>query len=267
MPSISSAIPNGKNNPSDEYEVASVRKALELLCAFRLDNPKCGLTALAQAVGIPKSTAHNLLKTLQLYDFVRQDADTKRYQLGPRVHELGFLFSKGSDLIPKAAPFLRRLAQQTKETVKLGVLSNGQMLVVFAIESPHQLHTRGDVGRRWCLHSSGLGKAILAALPIEEALDLMGQEGMLRFTNRTITDIRTLEANLREAHVRGYAMDWEENEPGVRCLASGVRDRSSGIVAALSVSGPSLRITEKSSRELAVLVVEAARNIAAALRS
>ena len=106
------------------------------------------LTALAQTVGIPKSTAHNLLKTLQLYDFVRQDAETKRYQLGPRVHELGFLFSQGSDLIPKAAPFLRKLAEQTLETVKLGVLSKGEMLVVFAIESPHQLHTRGDCGRR-----------------------------------------------------------------------------------------------------------------------
>ena len=94
----------------------------------------------------------------------------------------------------------------------------------------------------------------------------MQRQGMPRFTSRTITDKRKLEANLREARARGYALDWEENEPGVRCVASGVRG-ASGIVAAVSVSGPSLRITEKSSRELALLVVEAARNIAAALRS
>jgi IclR family transcriptional regulator, KDG regulon repressor len=263
---IGSAILNDKQSAGDEYEVSSVRKALELLCAFRLEDSKRSLTALADTVGIPKSTAHNLLKTLQLYDFVRQDAETKRYQLGPRVHELGFLFSQGSDLIPRAAPFLRKLAEQTMETVKLGVLSNGQMLVVFAIESPHQLHTRGDVGRRWCLHSSGLGKAILAALPLEEALELIQRQGMQRFTSRTITDIHKLEANIREARVQGYALDWEENEPGVRCLASGVRG-AFGIVAAVSVSGPRLRITEKTSRELALLVVEAARNIAGALRS
>ncbi len=267
MMTTGSALLNSKQGEGDEYEVSSVRKALELLCAFRLDNPKRSLTELAQTVGMPKSTAHNLLRTLQLYDFVRQDPDTKRYQLGCRVHELGFLFSQGSDLIPKAAPFLRKLAEQTTETVKLGVLSNGQMLVVFAIESPHQLHTRGDVGRRWCLHSSGLGKAILAALPLEEALEMMRQQGMPRFTSRTITDISKLAANLREARARGYALDWEENEPGVRCLASGVHDRASGMVAALSVSGPGTRITERRSRELARWVTETARNIASALNS
>jgi DNA-binding IclR family transcriptional regulator len=264
MTTQSLAALNEKRAPADEYEVSSVRKALELLCAFRLESPKWTLTALAQKVGIPKSTAHNLLRTLQLYDFVRQDADTKHYQLGPRVHELGFLFFKGCDLIPKAAPFLRRLAEHTKETVKLGLLSNGQLLVVFAIESPHQLHTRR---RRPAVVSAffGLGKAILAALPIEEALDLMRQQGMVRFTSRTITNIHRLEGNLREAHVCGYAMDWEENEPGVRRLASSVCDATSGIVAALSVSGPSMRITDKNRRELGPLVSETARNIAASL--
>jgi IclR family transcriptional regulator, KDG regulon repressor len=122
--------------------VSSVRKALEVLCSFTPDEPSWTLSGLSRKLSIPKSTASNLIRTLQAFDLVRQDAATKTYSIGPRAHELGLLYAANTELIASALPRLRKLNESTRETVKLGVLSQCAALVVAAIESPHRLHTR-----------------------------------------------------------------------------------------------------------------------------
>lgn len=243
------------------YEVASVRKALELLASFTTQTPSWTLSELARSLRIPKSTVHNLLRTLQSFDLVRQDTETRVYRLGPGAMELGLVFARSTDVLSHARAVLGRLAEVTGETVKLGILSNGQVLIVAAVESTHQLHTRGDAGTRWPLHSSSLGKAILSALPEDEALEILTRKGMSRFTGSTLTTWEDMDRELKRIRSAGYAVDQEENEPGVCCAAAPVTDALHGIVAAISVSGPSVRIRSEIIEELAKQVMAAARAV------
>lgn len=211
---------------------------------------------------MPKSTTHNLLRTLHEFDLVRQDPQTRSYRLGPRAFELGLAFAKGTDMLSYARPVLSRLAEASGETVKLGMLSQGQVLVIAAVESTRQLHTRGDTGTRWPLHSSSLGKAILSVLPSEEAADILSRQGMPRFTQSTLTTWPEMEREIQRIRGRGYALDLEENEPGVCCVAAALADPLNRTVAAISVSGPSVRMKAGAVDEFARHLTAAARSIA-----
>ncbi len=246
---------------SRDYEVASVKKALELLGEFSLQTPHWTLADLSRHLGYPKSTAHNLLKTLQSFDLVRQDPENRTYRLGPRAMEMGLVFARSTEMLAQARPVLRRLAEKSGETVKMGMLSDDQVLIVAAVESTHQLHTRGDVGTRWPLHSTSLGKAILSAIPAAEAMALMERRGLKRYTSRTATSWATLRAELGLIRERGYALDLEENEVGVRCVAAPFVDPLRGAIAAVSVSGPSVRIADSDLENSAKNVIAAARSI------
>lgn len=262
--------PNGRDAAGGEYEaggqyeVSSVRKALEVLCAFTPHTPTWTLSALSRSLRIPKSTLHNLMRTLESFGCISQNSHDKRYTLGPKIHELSLVFSSTSELLSKAMPALRRLATQTKETVKLGVLSEGRVLVVGAIESSHQLHTRGDVGGRWPLHSTSLGKAMLSALAPVEVRQLLGRRRLQALTPKTITTIERLEVVLAGIRDAGYALDWEENEPGVHCVAAPIRARDQ-LAGALSISGPAVRIPKESVNMYAAHVMQAAKDISQAL--
>lgn len=243
------------------YEVASVRKALDLLTAFSLDTPEWSLSALARRLSIPKSTAHNLLRTLQSFDLVHQDREHRAYRLGPRALELGLAFAQSSQVLAHARPVLRQVAELTRETVKLGVLSKDEVLVIAAVESTHQLHTRGDIGTRWPLHSTSLGKAILSALPDAEAEELVKRHGMGKFTRETVSSWERLRDELGATRRRKYATDLEENERGVRCVAAPVIDGLRGAVAAISISGPRVRIEDDRLAGLGKEVVAAAKRL------
>ena len=246
---------------SGVYEVCSVRKALDLLAAFSLHDPEWSLSALARKLKLPKSTAHNLLRTLQSFDLVHQDRDRRAYRLGPRALELGLAFAQSSEVLSQARPILRQLAEVTRETVKLGVLSNDQVLIIAAVESTHQLHTRGDIGTRWPLHSTSLGKAILSALPRDEARQIVQRRGMPKFTGRTLSSWARLSGELESIRSMRYAVDLEENECGVRCVAAPMVDGLRGSVTAISVSGPRVRLEDDRLAQLAQQVVAAAKRL------
>ena len=241
---------NDSVRSSRPAQVASVRKAIELLGSFTPQTPCWALSDLARHLQIPKSTAHNLLQTLKDFDFVQQDEQAKVYRLGARALEIGLTFARGSELLSHARAVMNRLAEQTGETVKFGVLSNHQVLIVAAVESLRQLHTRGDLGTRWPLHSSSLGKAILSALPWEQAVSVLRVTGMPRFTRTTLQTLDEAEREMKQIRTRGYALDRQENEPGVCCVAAPVVDPLHGTVAAISVSGPSARMRDGQLSEL-----------------
>lgn len=258
---------NDPTAPSRSVEVASVRKALEILCSFSRETPSLTVSELSRRLAIPKSTAHNLLRTLQSLDFLAQDPVEKRFRLGPRVFELGLVFSHITQLVAMAYPRLRRLAEQTRETVKLATLSGGEVLILAAMESPFQLHTRGDVGKRAPLHCTSLGKAMLASLPDSEIREIVAHQRLAPFTARTITSLASLEEEIRRIRMAGHSVDWEENEEGVSCVAAFIPDPQGRLVAAISVSGPVSRIKEESLAGIGAQVAEAARSIAESLGS
>ena len=243
------------------YEVSSVRKALDLLTAFSLHDPEWSLSALARRLDLPKSTAHNLLRTLQSFDLVHQNRDCRAYRLGPRALELGLAFAQSSQVLARARPILRQLAEVTQETVKLGMLSNDEVVIIAAVESTHQLHTRGDIGTRWPLHCTSLGKAILSALPPDEAKQIVQRRGMTKFTGRTLGSWDRLACELEKVRSLRYAMDLEENECGVRCVAAPLTDGLRGSVAAISISGPKVRLEDNRLAQLAEQAVAAAKRL------
>jgi IclR family acetate operon transcriptional repressor len=234
---------------------------LEILNVFSLAEPDWSLSALARRLHLPKSTAHNLLRTLQSFDLVQQDPERRAYRLGPRALEMGLAFSQSSEVLAQARPVLRRVAQETRETVKLGVISNDQVLIVAAVESTQHVHTRGDTGTRWPLHSTSIGKAILSALSQGECERVVRGRGMPQITGRTLTSWPQLSQELDAIRARGYATDFEENELGVCCVAAPIVDGLRGSVAAISVSGPRIRIEHDRLGELAAQVLAAARSI------
>jgi DNA-binding IclR family transcriptional regulator len=246
-----------------EYDVMAVRKALAILCAFTPETPTLSVTEISRQLNLPKSTAHNLLRTLKNFGFVTQEPQKKCYRLGHKVFELSELFSHNTQLVSYAMPHLRRLADQTKETVKLGILSGTAVLVIAAIESSFMLHTRGDEGRRALLNCTGLGKACLATLPDAEIREIAAHGGLEPITSRTITTLDRLEQEVAKIRACGYAVDWEENEQGVCCVAACIRDPSGRAKAAISISGPASRITRQRISKLAVLVMDAAGAISA----
>ncbi len=255
------------NNGNRDSSVGAVRKALEILCEFTAACPCHSVTALSRRLGMPKSTTHNLLRTLEGLDFLRQDPGDRLYRLGPRVYELGLRYSQSTHLVSTALPHLKRLAEETRETVKLGVLSSDEILVLAAIESPYQLHTRGDVGMRAPLHCTGLGKAILAALRADEVHEIVTRRGLPRFTPHTIETGEQLGRELEHIRANGYTIDREENELGVVCVAAAISVHVDHTVAALSVSGPSSRLDAARIREYSILAVETARRVERALVS
>lgn len=248
-----------------DYNVGSVGKALQILCTFSTAVPQLSVSQIGRKLGLPKSTTHNLLHTLASFDFVRQDEETRLFRLGPRLYELGLQVSQLVKIESVGRPHLRHLKELTKETVKLAVPSDGEVLVIAAEESPYELHTRGDAGRRTPLHSTSLGKAILASLPDEEIRSLLERRGLHRFTTNTITDLARLQREIATVRSEGYALDWEESELGVRCAAAAVTDVTGRVVATISISGPTTRISRQRIRELASYVKEHAVEISKAL--
>lgn len=246
---------------SDSYQVASVSKALELLSCFSIGTPVWSLSDLARRADVPKSTAHNLLRTLKRFDLVRQNSETKQYEVGPRALELGLSFVRNSGVVAQVRPTLRRLMEATGETCKFGMLSNDQVVIVAASESSFQLHTRGDVGTRWDLHSTSLGKAILAALSDDEAREIMGRRGMPAHTRNTISAWEPMQAELAAIRQRGYALDLEENEPGVRCVAVAVADPLRDSVISCSASGPRERMPDERIPEIARCIQSAVQKL------
>jgi IclR family transcriptional regulator, KDG regulon repressor len=247
--------------PRNGYEVASVCKTLQILCSFTVQQSHWSVSELSRFLRMPKSTTHNLLRTLERFDFVRQGPEDKHYRLGCKIYELGGLFSHTRELTEEALPHLRRLAEQTGETVKLGLLSGGRVLIVAAVESSYELHTRGDNGRSWWLHSSALGKAILASLPPMEVEAIVDRHGLPRMTDSTITDRENLRRAISQIKSQGYAIDWQESEQGVSCAAVPVPVPASVAPASLSVSGPSIRLTLQKLRNWVPRLTEVARAI------
>lgn len=252
---------------SSANEVLSVRKALDLLGAFSFENPILSLSELSRRLKLPKSTAHNLLRTMESFDLVRQEFQSRSYRLGPRAMELGLLAARSDGMLAHARPMVRRLSEETHETVKMGVLSNEQVLILTGFESSQHLHTRADVGRRWPLHSSSLGKAMLAVLGLPEAKQLLEHLGMTRYTDATVTTWERMELEIQAIRTRGYALDLEENEPGVRCVAVPLASEITGEIAAISISVPTVRLERNRLENLAKQALMAARRIAAQSRA
>ncbi|MDH6706781.1 IclR family acetate operon transcriptional repressor [Kitasatospora sp. MAA19] len=217
--------------------VQSVERAFQLLEALADSGGVATLSELSASSGLPMPTIHRLVRTLVQQGYVRQDT-ARRYTLGPRLIRLGE--TAGRLLGSWARPYLAELMEATGETANLAVLEGGEVVYVGQVQSRRSMRMFTEVGRRVQPHCTGVGKALLAQLPEDEARAILGPNPLPAHTEYTVTDPQELLQQLAEARERGYVVDDQEQEIGVRCIALAVPGAPTP--TALSVSGPEARI-------------------------
>jgi IclR family transcriptional regulator, acetate operon repressor len=254
--SDSDASAQPKARPSSGGGVQSLERAFDLLERMADAGGEVGLSELSASSGLPLPTIHRLMRTLVSCGYVRQRAN-RRYALGPRLIRLG---ESASRLLGTwARPWLARLVEETGETANMALLDGDEVVYVAQVPSKHSMRMFTEVGRRVLPHSTGVGKALLAGLPPNEVRALLARTGMPSATERTITSPEAFLSALVEVRQLGYAVDDNEQELGVRCLAVPVPD--SPTAAAISISGPAGRVTDKATE----LFVPVLRQVAAEL--
>jgi len=245
----------------------SVRRAIDILSAIALARDagtSPNITEIAEATGINRSTISRLLGPLVDARLVEQDAGTGRYRLGPQTARLGQIYLSQFDVQDVAGPILQELVDQTHETAHLGVMDESEIVYIDKVESPHSIRTVSRIGARQPLCSTSMGKALLAYSE-PAVVDAVIEHGLEPRTDNTITDRETLMRELELTRERGYAFDDQENERDIRCIGAPIFDHRGQAIAAISVSGPTTRVTPGHVEELSTLVRDAADRISARL--
>lgn len=246
---------------SPRYRIQAIERAVAILNAFSAEDPELGVTELAERLGLHKSTVHRFMVNLDAAGLVERNPRTGRYRLGLRIFELGGLVMQQMNLWDEALPFLEGLVRDTGETGHLAVLDGGEAIYIERVESRRALRIPSAVGRGYPAHATNLGKVLLADLPPGRVAEIIAERGLAAYTPHTITDEAELHAELARIRERGYAIDNEEYDEGLRCIGAPVRDHSGHVVAALGIGGPVTRITPERVGELADLVMAAARGL------
>jgi IclR family acetate operon transcriptional repressor len=238
-----------------------VDRAIAVLKAFSEEEPELGVTELSQRLKLPKSTVYRLLASLQREGVVDQDPETEKYRLGIELVHLAGLVLRQIDVRQVARLYLRSLAEASEETVNLTVLTGGGKVInIDGITSPWMVRNVGWVGRAMLPHCISSGKALLAYLP-QQRLERILTKALPSFTEKTITDPILLQEELERVRQQGYAMAQEELEVGLSAVAAPIWNHEGEVVAAVSVSGPSFRLSSEKMSELAELTRRTANEI------
>jgi DNA-binding IclR family transcriptional regulator len=240
----------------------TVQKALNLLEALVRSGQPRRLTELARQLGLTKPNVYRLLSTLSALGYVKKDPETSLYSPTLKMWEMGSLLVRDTDLVAVANPRLRRLAEETHESVQLTVFDAGFIVYVDKVDSAQPLKAITTIGSRLPASVTSTGKAMLAWLP-SEALDMAFQH-VKRYTPSTLTRRKDIERDLQETRDRGYAINRGEFRPGVCGIGVPVRDRTGGVVAAIGVWGAERNILGRSA-DLARMAQAAAVDVSRAL--
>ncbi len=245
-------------------QVQSLVRALALLNRIaEAADAGATLTELAQQVGLPPSTAHRLLTTLEQERYVRFDHEGRLWSVGVQAFVTGCTFTRTRSLVGIARPHMRHLMEDSGETVNLAVEDDGMAVYLAQVECRQMMRAFARPGSRVPLHCSAVGKAILSAVSDKTLSKILHQHGMPRLTVKTITTPALLRADLERTRTAGYAIDDEEHAVGLRCVSAPVFDETGYVIAAVSASGPMARIVDERVAQLSSLVLEAARAISA----
>lgn len=260
-------VTRGKVNgdSSSRTTVQSVERTLDLLEALA-DVGEVGIAQLSARVGLHASTVHRLLATLIARGYVRQNPESGRYLLGLKPLDIARSVKIHLDLRRQALPVLRQLMRDSGETANLAVMNNDHLVYLEQVTSPDwMLRMFVQVGGRAPLHSTASGKVLLANLTEAERKQLLSNYRLVPYATRTIVELRILLDELAEVRRQGYATDWGEQEDGVCCIAGPVRDHSGRVVAAISISGPWIRVAPDRVSSLVPLVLSACDQLSTAL--
>jgi IclR family KDG regulon transcriptional repressor len=236
-------------------EIKSLARGLKILDLLGQSPDGISITKLAETLAVDKGSASRLVATLARYGYAEKDEVTRRFQLGPQVVNLSRSVLTRLPLREAAKPYLRQLMERTGECAHLAIAAQGKTLYIDQVESPATLRVNAQVGTMNPLHCTALGKVLLAFGDLDLPASLES------FTPQTITDSKALRRHLEKIRRRGYAVDDEEFDPGVRCIAVPVFDFRGKAVGSIGISGPSSRISTEQLPGLAIIVMEIGKSL------
>jgi DNA-binding IclR family transcriptional regulator len=247
------------------YRVQVIDRALSVLEVLADEGQPLSLVKLSKSLDLPKSTTMRLLMVLEGHRFVQKNAESGLYRLGLKLFELGSKAVAQFDLTERAQPHLERMVSRTGETAYLGVLDGGEAMVLERVESSRAVRVPTSVGWRHPAHSTAVGKVLLAFTPESKLTAVLGKGRLQSYTPKTITSVARLREELQRVRERRFALDDEETEDGLRCIAAAVREHSGQVGAALGIIGPAYRIPDDAVATLAAIVIGAADKLSAEL--
>ncbi len=249
---------------ADKSGVQSVERIFALIERLAAHPAGASLQRLAQETELAKSTVHRLLASLVALGYAVQDGENGRYRLTLKMFELSSGIVNSMDIMSVAKAHLERLAQRTGEAVHLVIRDGQDIVYIYKTENgPMRMSSR--VGLRSPLYCTGVGKAILATLPPEAVAEIWAHSSPQKLTDRTVTDLARLQAQLDQVRANGYAVDDEENELGVRCVAVAIPGSDGRADTAFSISGLTPYMTPERLRRIAAMALDARTDILADL--
>jgi DNA-binding IclR family transcriptional regulator len=249
-----------------EYIIQAVSHALDLLEQFHGEVDELGVTELSKRLKLHKNNVFRLLATLESRGYIEQNRATENYRLGLKSLELGQTFIKQMGLLRQAKPILEKMVKECNETSYVAIFKEGYIVYLDVVETDLTVRVVSRVGSRLPAHCTAAGKIHLAFMSDEEIDALLPSRELKGYTPNSVTDREKLRKELRQVAETGVAIDNEELDPGVRCVAAPIRDYTRRIVGALSISGPSMRFSdERIEKELTPLIKQSAEELSTRL--
>jgi IclR family transcriptional regulator, KDG regulon repressor len=244
----------------------SLQKALRILVYMGEQAPEAGITQLASELGLTKATVHRLLHAMERFELIERNAETERYRLGLKLHQLGTKAVESRTLRSEAHRLLLEMSRRSRESVSLAVPSPGGVICLDRMDSPHTIITVcTPVGTMFPAHCTAAGKAVLAYLTDLQLHEIIKRNGQREYTPFTISRLSDLKENLRLIRQRGYAVDHQELERGLSGVAAPVLSAHERLIAAVGIAGPTLRFRGKELAQKVSLVTEIAARLAMGL--
>ena len=238
--------------------VQSIDRALSILEVLSDYSEGLGVTEISEQVNLHKSTVYRLLTTLIYKGYVVQDAETNKYGITLKLFELGSKKVESMDLLSVSKEYTKKLMESVNEVVHLVVREGSEIVYIDKVEANNTIMMASTIGKRSPMYCTSVGKAILAHLPEKKVKEIWDNSKIVKYTDYTITDFEELKTELEDIRQKGYAVDNEENEIGVRCIGVPIFNRHGKVEAAISISGPAIRVTESKISNFSIKVMNTA---------
>ncbi|MEM8824040.1 MAG: HTH-type transcriptional regulator BhcR [Pseudomonadota bacterium] len=258
--------PKAWDDKTEQNTIKSLDRAIQVLDHLSA-LPGATLSELAGDLDQSAATVYRILVTLQGRGLVELDGESQVWHVGPRAFLIGARYLRRTSVVDRARPILRRLMVETGETANLAVARDGHVIFVSQVECHNSIRAFFPPGTMSPMHASGIGKALLAQMPAPRFETHLSEAPLERFTEHTITDPGALRSEMDRIRAEGFAIDDQEKNLGMRCIAAAVFDWVGDAVAGISVSGPVNRITDADTPRLAEAVMAGAAELSTALGS
>ena len=250
--------------PADSGSVQAIDRAVTLLRSLARDGDAT-LTELSDRSGVPASSAHRVLMSLQSHGMVDFAEATQEWQIGVEAFRIGSAFTRRTNIVEIARDPMRRLVEDTGETANLAIEDGGEVVFLAQVDTANPIRAFFRAGTRVPMHSSGIGKALLSAYDRGRVEKILRRQGLPEFTAKTLSEPAALFEDLGRTRGRGWSFDDEERYQGMRCIAAPIWNVHGEAIAGVSISGPAVRFDAGSIADKGARVMQAAAEITEAM--